>query len=126
MFLVPLACSPTHINLNYVFFQQAANLVFASLKEREKQGVTWDNRILDIDHVDFQNATVVNDVPSIVVTFVCQQVECHRDKEGKIVKGSETAIQNVTYVWALRRDFESEHFDYKIMEMHSMAMLSLV
>ena len=42
--------------------------------------------------------------PVLVLTFNSQQVSCVKDREGKVVEGSEDKVMRITYVWALCRD----------------------
>jgi import inner membrane translocase subunit TIM44 len=112
--------------LDSVTEEQAQRVVFASLKERETLGHYWDRRILDISHVDVQNVTMVNEEPLIILSFVCQHVNCVRNAKGKIVEGGQGIFKNVFYQWVLRRDFDSDDFDWKIRELSSQTIFSLV
>ena len=40
----------------------------------------------------------------LVLTFNSQQVICVKDREGKVIEGSEDKVMRITYVWALCRD----------------------
>ena len=40
----------------------------------------------------------------MVLTFNSQQVSCVKDREGKVIEGSEDKVMRITYVWALCRD----------------------
>ena len=42
--------------------------------------------------------------PVLVLTFNSQQVSCVKDREGKVIEGSEDKVMRITYVWALCRD----------------------
>ena len=42
--------------------------------------------------------------PVLVLTFNSQQVICVKDREGKVIEGSEDKVMRITYVWALCRD----------------------
>lgn len=58
---------------------QAARLVFSTAKELETKGHFNDERLLDISHLELEKATVLDDVPIMIVRFVCQHVHCVRD-----------------------------------------------
>jgi hypothetical protein len=105
---------------------QAARAVFASMKEREVKKETYDERILDISHVDMSQATVVEDTPMLLLSFMCQHVHCIRNAKGEITEGSESDIRSVYYQWMVRRDFESEIFDYKLVELQLQRVHALV
>ena len=40
----------------------------------------------------------------MVLTFNSQQVSCVKDREGKVIEGSDDKVMRITYVWALCRD----------------------
>jgi len=94
---------------------QAEMKINQSLRLRENQKEVWDDRILDVSHIEVAEARMINDVPHLHVTFVVQQVNCIRDaRTGEIVRGNEAAVVNEVYSWLMRRDFEGEDFDWKI------------
>jgi len=103
----------------------ATRYIFASYKERESQGHYWDSRVLHINHVMYHEATVFEETPLIVISFVCQHVHCIRDRAGTIVEGSEGQIKSHFYRWIVRRDVESDYFDWKIVDMISQKLHAL-
>ncbi|KAJ1964341.1 protein translocase subunit [Dipsacomyces acuminosporus] len=76
------------------------NVLTAIFTAQIQQGVISDCKILDMRHVDFHSARVLeNDVPVIVVTFQTQENNIFRDKKtGEIVQGSEDVIEACQYV----------------------------
>lgn len=106
--------------------EQAIRLASASFKERETLKHFWDSRILDISHLEFQNALVVDETPMVYVTFMAQQLNCTRNMEGEIVDGSEYDIKTVFYAWMMRRDPTDEEFGWKITEMAQQKLSYLV
>ncbi|KAJ1954032.1 protein translocase subunit [Linderina pennispora] len=76
------------------------NVLTAIFTAQVQQGVISDCKILDMRHVDFHSARMLeNDVPVIVVTFQTQENNVFRDKKtGEIVQGSEDVIEACHYV----------------------------
>lgn len=111
--------------LQSVTEELAARVIFASARERTVQGHYWDTRTLNLDHLEFQGATVENEIPTITVSFVCQHVHCIKDKTGKIVEGSEAEIKNVFYLWKVVRTLDNPDFDWIITEFHTQRISSL-
>jgi len=105
---------------------QALRQVNASFKERETTGHHWETGILHIDIGEISRFLVVENTPLVVLAFSCQHRNMVRDNEGVIVKGSEYGFITVTYMWVLRRDTTSEYFNYKIVEMATNEVFSLV
>jgi len=112
--------------LGSVMEDKAHGGAFASCREREVQGHYWDSRILNIDHLDFQNATYEAETPYITFSFVCQHVHCIKDKKGVIVEGHPGEVKSVFYIWKMRRDLENPDFDWKIVEMQCQRIFHLV
>ncbi|KAJ2628022.1 protein translocase subunit [Coemansia sp. RSA 1290] len=76
------------------------NVLTAIFTAQIQQGVVSDCKILDMRHVDFHSARVLeNDVPVIVITFQTQENNVFRDKKtGEVVVGSEDVIEACQYV----------------------------
>ncbi|KAJ1823018.1 protein translocase subunit [Coemansia sp. RSA 2599] len=76
------------------------NVLTAIFTAQIQQGVISDCKILDMRHVDFHSARVLeNDVPVIVVTFQTQENNVFRDKKtGEVVMGAEDVIEACHYV----------------------------
>ena len=60
----------------------AATLMRSSFLERLNGGEEWDHRILDISHVELQNAVMMKDLPVLLVAFMVQQINCVRKVKG--------------------------------------------
>jgi len=89
----------------------------SSVKVRQSEKAYWDPRILDIHRIDVDRAVVLNDTAYVLVTFQCQHVDCTYDLATKQVKtGSKNRLKTVHYQWVIRRDLESEDFDWIISE----------
>lgn len=85
--------------------EAAFNVLKAHIDMQSQQGTRiLDSRVLDIRHVDILLAKLLDEVPIFVITFVAQQMNIVRDKEGSIIEGDEVNINNIQYVWALGRD----------------------
>ncbi|PVU97983.1 hypothetical protein BB559_001815 [Furculomyces boomerangus] len=80
--------------------EAAYNVLNAVMTAQINQGVISDCKILDLRHVDFHSAKVLdNDVPVIIITFQTQENNVFRDKKtGEIVAGAEDVIEACQYV----------------------------
>lgn len=93
------------------------------------QALGWflDDRILDLAHLDFHDASFLDgNHPVVTVTFICQHVDCAKDVSGTIVSGSESKVQAFHYVWMLRKDLECPDFNYKIVDMQVQGIAGLL
>ena len=68
----------------------------------KQEGQFVDPRILDFSDVELMEVRMMENEPLVVLTFSCQQINCVRDKSGKIVEGAEDDIQSVHYLWAMQ------------------------
>ena len=62
----------------------------------------------------------------VIVTFVCQHVNCARDLSGQIVDGSESKIQHVHYTWVMKKEHECLDFNWKIVDMSVQGITALI
>ncbi|KAJ1677822.1 protein translocase subunit [Spiromyces aspiralis] len=76
------------------------NVLNAVITAQLQQGIVSDCKILDLRHVDFHSARVLdNDVPVIIVTFQTQENNVFRDKVTReVVQGNEELIESCHYV----------------------------
>ena len=58
----------------------------------------------DIDSINLHTGKMMEQGPVLVLTFNSQQVMCVKDREGKVIEGSDDKVMRITYVWALCRD----------------------
>ncbi len=79
------------------------NMLKATFEAQLKPGHSMSGRILDLRHIEVLTAKLLDDTPVIVLTFTTQQTSCLRDSNGKVVDGSDDAIENVNYVMALAK-----------------------
>lgn len=87
---------------------QAYAFLNTSIRERQASGIIMDPRILELDRIEFADARLLNENdPVLLVSFVTQQINCIRDRSGKIIEGAEDDIRSIFYIFALARN-ESE------------------
>ena len=60
--------------------------------------------LADIDSINLMMGKMMEQGPVLILTFNSQQVMCVKDRDGKVVEGSEDKVMRITYVWALCRD----------------------
>ena len=54
--------------------------------------MTIASRVLDIDSLDLAMGKMMEQGPVLVITFNSQQILCVKDKDGKVVEGSEDKV----------------------------------
>eukprot|EP00922_Rhytidocystis_sp_ex-Travisia-forbesii_P066598 GHVS01098875.1.p1 GENE.GHVS01098875.1~~GHVS01098875.1.p1 ORF type:complete len:387 (+),score=82.61 GHVS01098875.1:47-1162(+) len=77
--------------------------VYASIKERQTMKVELDPSILILKNVELRGARTVQqgESPWFIFTFTAQQINCLRDRNGKVVTGAVDDIREVVYSVAL-------------------------
>ncbi|CEO98442.1 Tim44-like domain-containing protein [Plasmodiophora brassicae] len=99
----------------------------ASMRQRMAQGVYFDERILDVSHITFHDAKLVEGNDAVlVVTFMCQHVHCIRSADGTIVEGSEHDIRSTYYSWAVVRDMDNDEFNWRILDISITGIRALI
>ena len=79
-------------------------MLAAPIRQVRTLGLTIDSCVLDIDSLDLAMGKMMEQGPVLVLTFNSQQIMCVKDKEGKVVEGSDDKVMRVSYVWVLCRD----------------------
>jgi len=85
-------------------FEAPYNVLAAPLNQAHQLGWVIHSRVLDIDSLDLYTGKMMEQGPVLVITFNSQQVMCVKDKQGKVMEGSEDKVLRISYVWALCRD----------------------
>lgn len=86
--------------------EPAYDMLLASIRERQAGGFQMDPNILAVDDVQFMGGTFLGESPVLLLQFSVQQINCVRDKTGKVIEGKEDDIRSVYYAWALCREFD--------------------
>ena len=85
-------------------YEAPFNVLAAPIRQVRTLGLTIDSCVLDIDSLDLAMGKMMEQGPVLVLTFNSQQIMCVKDKEGKVVEGSDDKVMRVSYVWVLCRD----------------------
>eukprot|EP00899_Mesostigma_viride_P002618 jgi/Mesvir1/12357/Mv00540-RA.1 len=67
------------------------------------EGTKVDPSVLDVADLELMALKMLGDDPIIVVSFVSQQINCVRDRDGNIIEGAADDIQSVYYAWAMKQ-----------------------
>lgn len=81
------------------------NVLWATMEQYLKQGLISDSKVLDIRQVDIMDTKILeNDVPVFIISFATQEMLLFRNaKSGEIVVGSESKVEQCTYVAVVTR-----------------------
>merc|ERR1712106_1181379 len=85
-------------------YEAPFNVLATPIRQAKTMGLTISSRVLDIDSLDLAMGKMMEQGPVLVITFNSQQILCVKDREEKVVEGSEDKVMRVTYVWVLCRD----------------------
>merc|ERR1712106_1308053 len=85
-------------------YEAPYTMLATPLRQAMQLGYVLDSKVLDIDSLDLAMGKMMEQGPVLVITFNSQQILCVKDREGKVVEGSEDKVMRVTYVWVLCRD----------------------
>jgi predicted lipid-binding transport protein (Tim44 family) len=78
-----------------------------SIREREQAGETMETTLVGFKSSDIVEAYMAGRTAHITVKFVTQQINVVRGKDGEIVDGDLSAVNDVTDFWTFARDSRS-------------------
>jgi len=85
-------------------YEAPFNVLATPIRQAKQMGLVISSRVLDIDSLDLAMGKMMEQGPVLVITFNSQQILCVKDRDGKVVEGSEDKVMRVAYVWVLCRD----------------------
>jgi len=81
----------------------------AEIMTRKKEGINLDDNILSIfnaEVLEAQSDKVRENEPTLLLHFMCQQINCARNGDGEIVQGSEDDIRAHSYLMCFQREYD--------------------
>ncbi len=78
-----------------------------SIREREEAGETMETTLVGFKSSDVVEAYMAGRTAHITMKFVTQQINVVRGKDGEIVDGDLSTINDVTDFWTFARDTRS-------------------
>lgn len=92
----------------------------AETKVRKEEGLIVDSNLLGIFNADIV-AVEMNKVdrqPILLLHYMCQQINCVRNKDGEVVEGREDDIKANSYLVAFQRDYDEKEgaLNWKIVD----------
>jgi predicted lipid-binding transport protein (Tim44 family) len=88
----------------------------AAVKQRKKDGLKLDNRLVTIDQALISEASVERGVAILTVRFEADIAAVTRDKEGTVVAGSLSDAVQTRDLWTFRRDISSRDPNWLLIE----------
>lgn len=79
----------------------------AAIDEREKDGVTLDNRLIRIEETSVHSAMLDGKMARIAVSFTADIATVTRDKDGNVIAGSLDDAVESRDVWTFSRNVQS-------------------
>ena len=95
----------------------AVNEAFASaVEQRKADGLTLDNRLVDIEQVLISSASVERDIALVTVRFEADIAAVTRNAEGEVVAGSLSDAVQTRDLWTFRRNIGSADPNWILIE----------
>ena len=88
----------------------------SALKQRTKEGLTLDNRLVHIDQAVISAAAIENGVAFVTVRFEADIAAVTRNKDGEAVAGSMSDAVQTRDLWTFRRDVSSRDPNWFLVE----------
>ncbi|CAM9664249.1 unnamed protein product [Laminaria digitata] len=97
------------------------NKLSSEAKQRKADGMVLDPHVLDIRQGEVLaiKADAGKGNPTVALQFMCQQINCVRNKKGEIVEGAEDDIRATYYILAFQREFNDNEAElrWKVVDM---------
>jgi predicted lipid-binding transport protein (Tim44 family) len=90
-----------------------------AMRERESRNETLENTLVRIVSTDATEAEVENDVASVTVKIVSEQVNVTKNAAGETVDGNPNHIAEVIDIWTFSRDLRSRDPNWKLVATRS-------
>jgi len=87
-----------------------------AIAEREKNGLTLDNRLVNIEHAVIANALLEQSVAVITVRFEADIAAITRNEAGEVVAGTLSDAVQTRDLWTFRRDIASSDPNWLLIE----------
>jgi predicted lipid-binding transport protein (Tim44 family) len=87
-----------------------------AVKQRETEGLTLDNRLVNMDQALITAASVERDVALVTVRFEADIAAVTRDSEGQVVAGSLSDAIQTRDLWTFRRSLASRDPNWLLIE----------
>eukprot|EP00903_Cladosiphon_okamuranus_P005734 g5690.t1 len=97
------------------------NKLASEAKQRKADGMVLDPHVLDVRQGEVLaiKADAEKANPTIALQFMCQQINCVRNKKGEILEGAEDDIRATYYILAFQREFNDDEAElrWKVVDM---------
>jgi predicted lipid-binding transport protein (Tim44 family) len=87
-----------------------------AVKQRKKDGLTLDNRLVTIEQAVISEANVERTVAVLTVRFEADIAAVTRNSEGQVVAGSLSDAVQTRDLWTFRRDLASRDPNWFLIE----------
>jgi predicted lipid-binding transport protein (Tim44 family) len=87
-----------------------------AVAEREKEGLTLDNRLVAIEQALIAEAALEGSVATVTVRFEADIAAITRNKDGEVVAGSLSDAVQTRDLWAFRRDITAGNPNWLLVE----------
>ena len=78
------------------------------IEQRRADGITSETDLIGFDNAEITHAQISDDnIISITVKFISEQVNILKNKDGEVIEGDEQYIQNITDVWTFEKALTS-------------------
>ena len=78
------------------------------IEQRRADGITAETDLIGFDNAEITHAQISADnIISITVKFISEQVNILKNKDGEVIEGDEQYIQNITDVWTFEKALTS-------------------
>jgi predicted lipid-binding transport protein (Tim44 family) len=86
----------------------------SAIDERKKEGHILESKFVGINKADISSVEIVSGRAQVSVKFVSDLITATLDKDGEVIDGDPTEIQEITDVWTFERPVKSRDPNWKL------------
>lgn len=100
--------------LHLLLSKEVCEMFEADFAKQEKEGHTRHTTLVALKSSEIMEAEVKRTTASITVQFSSEQITILRDKDGAIIEGNPSDVDDVVDEWVLERDLKSRNPNWTI------------
>ncbi|MFV9875248.1 MAG: Tim44/TimA family putative adaptor protein [Rickettsiales endosymbiont of Dermacentor nuttalli] len=100
--------------LKFLLSENTLTEFINSINSREVDGIYPETTLVSILRADITSVNIEKSYIKIKITFISEQINISRDKEGKILNGNPSHIDRIEDTWTFARDLKSNNPNWQL------------
>jgi len=88
----------------------------AAIEERKKKDIVEETTIVAILSANIKDVILNKKIAKIAVHFVSEQINLVKDKQGKVIEGDPSQVDNIEEIWTFERNLASSNPNWELVQ----------